>query len=342
MVEAHLKELGWTGDDGETVVLEKEQKFHVQTGMTFVYDPYTWVGFKVDSDGDRMSQTESQVQISYRTVKLHSASHLAAYIRGQILDRLGFTCSAGIASSKLLAKLAADAHKPNQQTLLCPDMHTAFILPLQIRKIMGIGYKAGRVLCEKLGFMNNEPAADEVEDGPSDGDPEGSGDWHLPQLTVSYVQNNCTIAQFIDWFGDRQGRQLWDLVHGIDTADVVPTPLIPSQISIEDSFRKCTSVDEATTKLRELAIDFIKRLEVELVVDGRWVKYPTTLRLTTRSRTGKNTRAWRDTRISKSKRMPVEVFDMEKTIEMRAHALVEQSLLSMLKHLVKDPFELTL
>jgi hypothetical protein len=40
--------------------------------------------------------------------------------------------------------------------------------------------------------------------------------------------------------------------------------------------------------------------------------------------------------------MPVDVFDIESSVEERASALVEQSLLPMLKNLVKEPFDLTL
>jgi DNA polymerase iota len=354
MIDAHLTELGWGGDNGATVVLEKKQTFHAKPKQQemFTYNPYTWVGFKVDKEGDRMSQsTESQERLSWDTVKLHAASHLALYIRSQIKDRLGFTCSAGIASSKLFAKLAADAHKPNEQTLLCPDMYNDFILPLEIRKIMGVGHKAAHTICEKLGFIkdaqqsliteeeeDNNVASLDVTEHPA----QMAEDWHLPQLTVSYVQKNCTIKQFVDWFGDRQGQQLWDLVHGKDRTAVVPTPLIPTQISIEDSFRRCSTLQEAITKLHELSISFIKRLEVELRTENEWLKYPTTLRLTTRNRSSKNSRAWRDTRISKSKRMPVDVFDIESSVEERASALVEQSLSPMLKNLVKEPFDLTL
>lgn len=354
MIDAHLTELGWGGDNRATVVLEKQQTFHIkpQQQEMFTYNPYTWVGFKVDKEGDRMSQsTESQERLSWDTVKLHAASHLASYIRSQIMDRLGFTCSAGIASSKLFAKLAADAHKPNEQTLLCPDMHNDFILPLQIRKIMGVGYKAAHTICEKLGFIKNAQQSLVIEEEEDNNeaslavteDPaQMAEDWHLPQLTVSYVQKNCTIEQFVDWFGDRQSQQLWDLIHGKDRTAVVPTPLIPTQISIEDSFRRCSTLQEAIAKLHELAISFIKRLEVELRTENEWLKYPTTLRLTTRNRSSKNSRAWRDTRISKSKRMPVDVFDIESSVEERASALVEQSLSPMLKNLVKEPFDLTL
>ncbi|KAI9284590.1 hypothetical protein BC943DRAFT_360939 [Umbelopsis sp. AD052] len=351
MMEAHLTELGWNGDPDSTTVLDQVQTFRIPSnGQSFTYNPYNWIGFKIDNDGDRMSQSsQSQERLSWRTIKYHAASHLAAFIRNQIKERLGFTCSAGIATSKIFSKLAADIHKPNEQTLLCPDKYADFLEPLHIRKIMGIGYKASRTLCKKLGLMKDENQANEEDtlDDVDEAAQEGEA-WYLPELTVSYVQQHCTLQQFLEWFGDRHGPVLWDLIHGIDTAQVIPTPLIPSQISIEDSFRVCKTMADATSRLHDLAIDFIKRLEVELRVKDEFVKYPTTLRLTTRNRglnedgTWRDSKGVRDTRISKSSRMPVDVFDPSRSIAERASALVEQSLLPMLRHLVKEPFALTL
>ncbi len=41
-----------------------------------------------------------------------------AELRDAVKQELGFTCSAGIAHTKLLAKLASGLHKPAQQTVV--------------------------------------------------------------------------------------------------------------------------------------------------------------------------------------------------------------------------------
>ena len=46
--------------------------------------------------------------------------------RREVTRRLGFTCSAGIATNKLLAKLCGGLHKPNQQTVLPPKATTLY------------------------------------------------------------------------------------------------------------------------------------------------------------------------------------------------------------------------
>jgi DNA polymerase eta len=43
------------------------------------------------------------------------AAEMIRDIRGEVEEKLGYTCSAGIARNKMLAKLAAGWKKPNQQ-----------------------------------------------------------------------------------------------------------------------------------------------------------------------------------------------------------------------------------
>jgi DNA polymerase eta len=47
------------------------------------------------------------------------ASEMIRDIRMEVEEKLGYTCSAGIATNKMLAKLAAGWKKPNQQV---PDL----------------------------------------------------------------------------------------------------------------------------------------------------------------------------------------------------------------------------
>lgn len=62
-------------------------------------------------------------------------------IRQRVKDATGLTCSAGIASNFLLAKIASDMNKPNGQHFVGPKEKEIqdFIRPLPIRKVNGIG-----------------------------------------------------------------------------------------------------------------------------------------------------------------------------------------------------------
>jgi len=64
---------------------------------------------------------------------------VAFEIRERIHDDTGLTASAGIASNKLLAKIASDMNKPNGQCVVVPDQVPAFMHGLPVRKLWGVG-----------------------------------------------------------------------------------------------------------------------------------------------------------------------------------------------------------
>jgi DNA polymerase IV len=67
------------------------------------------------------------------------ATQIAKEIRHKIKSQLGLTCSAGAAPNKLVAKIASDWRKPDGLTVITPDQVTAFMEPLPVRKIHGVG-----------------------------------------------------------------------------------------------------------------------------------------------------------------------------------------------------------
>lgn len=52
--------------------------------------------------------------------RLCMGAAIASRLRGAVFDSLGFTCSAGIATTKLLAKIGSAQNKPNRQTIIPP------------------------------------------------------------------------------------------------------------------------------------------------------------------------------------------------------------------------------
>ncbi|MDP2182563.1 MAG: DNA polymerase IV [Actinomycetota bacterium] len=73
----------------------------------------------------------------------HSPLHpveIAREIRERVAE-LGVTCSAGLASSKTIAKIASDFEKPNGLTVVQPGDEAAFLAPLAIEVMSGIGPK---------------------------------------------------------------------------------------------------------------------------------------------------------------------------------------------------------
>jgi DNA polymerase-4 len=66
---------------------------------------------------------------------------IARKIKGEILVETGLTASAGVAPSKFAAKIASDLDKPNGLVVVPEDV-AAFLAPLPIERMWGLGVKA--------------------------------------------------------------------------------------------------------------------------------------------------------------------------------------------------------
>lgn len=71
---------------------------------------------------------------------------LAKKLKEKIRRELGLPCSVGIASNKLLAKLASSLNKPDGLTLIPQDKIREILYPLQVTELCGIGDKTAKVL----------------------------------------------------------------------------------------------------------------------------------------------------------------------------------------------------
>ncbi len=76
---------------------------------------------------------------------------LARLIQKSIFDKTGLTCSIGVAPNRLLAKMASEFNKPNGISIVYEEDLQIKIWPLHVRKINGIGPKAGEKLA-RLGI----------------------------------------------------------------------------------------------------------------------------------------------------------------------------------------------
>ncbi len=104
-----------------------------------------------------LSLDEAYLDVSGKSRCHGSASLMAREIRQRIFDVTGLTASAGVAPNKLIAKIASDWQKPDGQTVITPEQIDAFIGPLPVKKIFGVGkvtaekmHKLGLHTCEDL------------------------------------------------------------------------------------------------------------------------------------------------------------------------------------------------
>src|SRR5688500_18816993 len=100
---------------------------------------------------------DQQDEALYRVVPL------ARDLKGEIAFERGLTASIGIASNKLLAKLASDFRKPNGLTLIPDRDKVEFLRPMSIRALHGVGKVTEEVL-NKAGIHT----IGDVQDHPGD------------------------------------------------------------------------------------------------------------------------------------------------------------------------------
>jgi len=75
-----------------------------------------------------------------------SIHHMAVRIKQRIKDELGICASVGIASCKVVAKVASESSKPDGLLEVIASDERSFLAPLPIAKLPGIGKKTAQIL----------------------------------------------------------------------------------------------------------------------------------------------------------------------------------------------------
>ncbi|RVT54097.1 DNA polymerase IV [Rubrivivax albus] len=131
---------------------------------------------------------------------------LAQEIRNNVRRATGLTCSIGVTPNKLLSKIASDLDKPDGLTVITAADVPLRIWPLPVRRINGIGPKAG----DKLAALGLRTVGDLAAAEP---------------------------AALVEHFGRAYGRWLHDAAHGRDDRPVV-THHEPVSMSRETTFER--------------------------------------------------------------------------------------------------------
>lgn len=87
-----------------------------------------------------LSFDEAYVDLAASDWDLDRIDEHVAQLRAELTRRTaGLTASVGVGSSRFLAKLGSEAAKPNGQRVIAPGEEIAFISPLPVRAIPGVG-----------------------------------------------------------------------------------------------------------------------------------------------------------------------------------------------------------
>ncbi len=97
---------------------------------------------------DQVSIDEAFFDIS--PGRFNSESPLAVVRRiSERVNALGITCSIGLGCNKTVAKIASERDKPRGLTAILPGTEEAFLAPLPVRTMSGIGARAEQALAQR-------------------------------------------------------------------------------------------------------------------------------------------------------------------------------------------------
>ena len=95
---------------------------------------------------EQLSIDEAFLDITGTELRYGSAEQLARDLHDRIRDEFGLPCSIGVASNKLVAKIATEHAKPNNICSVASGEEAAFLAPLPVRALWGVGPKTAEIL----------------------------------------------------------------------------------------------------------------------------------------------------------------------------------------------------
>ena len=158
-----------------------------------------------------------------------SATWIAQAICKEIFDTTGLTASAGVSTSKFLAKVSSDWNKPNGIKIVLPGDEIKFIDQLAVKKLHGVG----KVMTSRLESMD---------------------------IFTCKELRQVELVVLVKKFG-KHGKYLYDLCRGIDDRKVSPNSQRKS-VSVETTFsQNLSDWEDCESELLNLVSSLSRRLE---------------------------------------------------------------------------------
>lgn len=95
-----------------------------------------------------VSIDEAYLDVTDHLGEAGSATAVAREIRRRVREERGLTVSVGVGPNRLIAKIASDFDKPDGLTVVRPEKVQAFLDPLPVRRLHGVGPATERALAE--------------------------------------------------------------------------------------------------------------------------------------------------------------------------------------------------
>jgi nucleotidyltransferase/DNA polymerase involved in DNA repair len=93
----------------------------------------------VTPDIEPLSLDEGYLDVTHSILRFGNPARIAQSLRDQILSVTGLHASFGIATNKVVAKVASDYRKPRGFVLVAPGREAEFLAPMHLRALPGLG-----------------------------------------------------------------------------------------------------------------------------------------------------------------------------------------------------------
>ena len=210
---------------------------------------------EVTPEVETVSLDEAYLDVTDHLGALGSATALAKEIRRRVRDERGLTVSVGVGPNCLVAKIASDACKPDGLRVVPPQRVQAFLDPLPVRHLHGVGPATERALAV------------------------------MGVATVADLRKRA-IGELLPRFHSH-GRTLWEFARGIDERPVKPFHERKS-LGTENTYREDIShieaMDEQLEGMAHEVADLLSRNELAactLTVKVRYADFTTVPRART-------------------------------------------------------------
>lgn len=167
------------------------------------------------------------------------AAEIVRAVRKAVWDNLQYTCSAGIARNKMIAKLGSACNKPNKQTLVRNRAVQNFLNGYKFTQIRMLGGKLGDQITSDFG---TEQVSDLL---------------------------NVTLEQLRAKLDDHTASWLYGIIRGEDRSEVSPRTQIKSMLSAKSFRPTINSIEQAEKWLHIFAADIYGRLVEDGVLENK-------------------------------------------------------------------------
>lgn len=208
--------------------------------------PTTALDWNADALVDLNEDEAEEDAPDWDDVVMLLGSEIVRGVRQKIREELGYTCSAGVAKNKMLAKLGSGHKKPNNQTIIRNRAIQNFLSGFKFTKIRNLGGKLGDEVVNTF----NTDSVDELLQVPID---------QLKRL------------------GEDTGSWLYQTIRGDDHGEVNSRTQIKSMLSAKSFRPSINTFEQACRWLRIFVADIYARLVEEGVKENK--RKPRTINL---------------------------------------------------------------